>query len=70
MIPTRIVLEKTRTHLVLRVHARELPPTGTAIESVPFADGVAPKPKTVTRMTRDGIAYAKRFGIVFENKVA
>jgi len=67
MTPSKIVLERTTSHLQLRVFTHELPLRGNVIESVPFANRVAPKPRTVAQMQNHGKRYAKRFDIPFED---
>jgi hypothetical protein len=60
MTPTKIVLEKTATHIQLRVFAPETKSGSTVIESVPFKSG-----KSLPTFRKHGAAYAKQFGIHF-----
>ena len=68
MTPTRIKLEKTTTHLQLRVFAPETLKGSLVIESTPYANGINAKVKTVFAMRKHGAAYAKRFAIPFEDQ--
>lgn len=60
MTPTKIVLEKTATHLQLRVFAPETQHGSTVIESTPFKSG-----KSLPKLRKYGASYAKRFNIEF-----
>jgi hypothetical protein len=60
MKPTKIVLEKTATHLQLRVFTPETARGSTVIESVPFRTG-----KSLPGLRKHGAEYAKRFAITF-----
>ena len=60
MTPTKIVLERTATHIQLRVFAPETMRGSTVIESVPFLNG-----KSIPSFRKHGAEYAKRFGIPF-----
>lgn len=65
MTPTKITLEKTATHLQLRVTAPETLRGSTVIESVPFKNG-----KSLPTLRKHAITYAKRFGIPFVDQTA
>lgn len=65
MTPTKIVLEKTATHIQLRVFAPECLKGTLVIESVPYRNGVGPLVKTELAMRKHGASYAKRFSIPF-----
>jgi hypothetical protein len=60
MTPTKIILEKTATHLQLRVLAPDTLKGSTVIESTPFKSG-----KSIPMLRKHGLAYAKRFAIPF-----
>jgi hypothetical protein len=60
MTPTKIVLERTNTHIQLRVFAPETQNGSTVIESTPFKTG-----KSLDGIRKHATAYAKRFGINF-----
>jgi hypothetical protein len=62
MTPTKIVLEKTATHVQLRVLATDTLKCSTVIESVPFKTGAS-----LQGLRRHATAYAKRFAIPFED---
>ena len=68
MTPTKIVLEKTATHLQLRVFAADTQKGSTVIESVPYQNGVNAKVQTVFAMRKHAAAYAKRFAIPFKDE--
>ena len=65
MTPTKIVLEKTATHLQLRVFAKETAKGSFVKESVAFKNG-----KSLPGMRKDAAAYAKRFSIPFVDQTA
>ena len=65
MTPTKITLEKTATHLQLKVSAAETLKGYTVIESAPYKNGVNASVKTVFTMRKHAAQYAKRFGIPF-----
>jgi hypothetical protein len=60
MTPTKIVLERTATHIQLRVFAPETQKGSTVIESTPFKTG-----KSLPSLRKHGATYAKRFAIPF-----
>lgn len=60
MTPTKIVLERTVTHLQLRVFAPQTLKGSTVIESVPYRDG-----RSLPKLRKHAAAYAKRFAIPF-----
>ena len=60
MTPTKIILEKTATHIQLRVFAPETQKGSTVIESTPFKTG-----KSLPSLRKRGAIYAKRFSIPF-----
>lgn len=68
MKPTKIRLEKTTSHLQLRVFSPDTLAGSTVIESVPFANGITPKVQTVFAMRKHAAQYAKRFSIPFEDQ--
>jgi hypothetical protein len=70
MTPTKIVLEKTASHLQLRVFAQPTQHGSFVRESVGFANGVAPKPQTLALLRKDGARYAKKFSIPFVDQTA
>jgi hypothetical protein len=65
MTPTKIVLERTPTHIQLRVFAPETQKGSTVIESVPFKTG-----QSLPTLRRHGADYAKRFSIQFTDLTA
>lgn len=65
MTPTKIVLEKTATHIQLRVFAPEAQKGSLVIEGTPFRNGISPKEKTILSLRNHGASYAKRFNIPF-----
>lgn len=67
MTPTKIVLELTKTAIQTKVYATETLHGYFVRERVPFADGIEPKPETVSCMRRSAIRYAKRFNIPFKD---
>jgi hypothetical protein len=60
MTPQKIVLEKTTTHIQLRVYAPDTMKGSTVIESTPIKTG-----KSLPSFRKHGAAYAKRFSIQF-----
>ena len=64
MTPTKIILEKTATHVHLMVFAPETMRGFTVIEGTPFAND-GPKEKTLLHLRKCGAKYAKRFNIPF-----
>jgi hypothetical protein len=68
MTPTRIVLEKTATHLQLKVFATETQKGYFVTESVPYKNGVNASVKTVFAMRKQAAQYAKRFSIPFTDE--
>jgi hypothetical protein len=70
MTPTKIVLEKTATHLQLRVFAPQTAKGSTVIDSVPYKNGVNASVKTVFTMRKHAAQYAKRFAIPFVDQTA
>jgi len=68
MTPTKIVLEKTSTHLQLRVFAPDTLKGSAVIESVPYQNGVNAKVQTVFSMRKHAAQYAKRFSIPFADQ--
>lgn len=65
MTPTKIVLERTQTHLQLRVFAPQTLKGSTVIESTPYNTGAS-----LPKLRKQAQAYAKRFAIPFEDKTA
>jgi hypothetical protein len=65
MTPTKIILEKTATHIQLRVFAPQTAKGSIVVESVPFKDG-----KSLPTIRKSGTSYAKRFSIPFIDKTA
>ena len=65
MTPTKIILEKTSTHLQLKVLAADTPKGYSVIESVPYKTGVGAAVATVFAMRKQAAQYAKRFHIPF-----
>ena len=63
MTPTKIVLEKTATHLQLRVFAPQTAKGSTVIESIPFKNS-----DSLPTLRKHAAAYAKRYAIPFEDK--
>lgn len=68
MTPTKITLEKTATHLQLKVSAPDTLKGYTVIESVPYKNGVNASVKTVFAMRKQAAQYAKRFCIPFTDE--
>ena len=60
MTPTKIVLEKTATHYQLKVFAPQTAKGYFVKESVQIVTG-----KSLDGLRKEGIKYAKRFGIQF-----
>jgi hypothetical protein len=60
MTPTKITLEKTATHLQLKVSIPETLKGYTVIESVRFKNG-----NSIPTLRKHGASYAKRFSIPF-----
>ncbi len=60
MTPTKIVLQKTATHIQLKVFAPETLKGFTVIESTPLNTG-----KSLSFFHKRGTQYAKRFSIPF-----
>jgi hypothetical protein len=65
LTPTKIVLEKTSTHILLKVFAPETLKGYTVIDSAPFKTG-----KSLPSFRKHGARYAKRFGISFVDATA
>jgi len=65
MTPTKIILEKTTTHIQLRVLAADTQRGYTVIESVPINKG-----DSLPSFRKHGTAYAKRFAIPFVDQTA
>jgi hypothetical protein len=68
MTPTKITLEKTATHLQLKISAPETLKGYTVIESVPYQNGLNTKVQTVFAMRKQAAQYAKRFAIPFTDE--
>lgn len=64
MKPTKIILEKTATHLQLRVLSPDTLKGSTVIESTPLNSG-----KSIPFLIKRATAYAKRFNIPFVTNV-
>jgi len=60
MTPTKIVLQRTATHIQLRVFAPETKSGSTVIESFPYRTG-----KSLPGLRKHAAKYAKRFSIPF-----
>jgi hypothetical protein len=60
MTPTKIILEKTATHIQLKVYAPETLRGYTVIDSAPFKTG-----KSLPSFRKHATRYAKRFDIPF-----
>jgi hypothetical protein len=65
MTPTKIVLERTATHLQLRVFIPEAARGSTVIESTPVGTG-----KSLPNLRRQAVRYAIRFAIPFVDLTA
>lgn len=65
MTPTKIILQKTETHLQLKVVAADTLKGYSVIESVPFKNG-----KSIPTLRKHGVIYAKRFNIPFMDETA
>jgi len=65
MTPTKIILEKTATHIQLRVFAPQTLKGSTVIESTPFNTG-----KSLPNLRKHAVTYAKRFAIPFIDQTA
>jgi hypothetical protein len=65
MTPTKIILEKTSTHLQLKVLAADTQKGYSVIESVPFKNG-----DSLPTLRKHGASYAKRFSIPFVDATA
>ena len=68
MTPTKIILEKTKTHLQLKVMSRDTLKGYSVIESVPYQNGINASVKTVFTMRKQAAQYAKRFAIPFTDE--
>lgn len=68
MTPTKITLEKTATHLQLKVSALDTLKGYTVIEAVPYQNGVNASVRTVFTMRKQAAEYAKRFAIPFTDE--
>ena len=64
---TKVSLEKTSTHLQLKVYSPDTLKGYTVTESVPFANGSSPKPETLATLRKHGAQKAKRLGVKFED---
>ncbi len=64
MTPTKIILERTATHIQLRVLAAGTTRGFVVIESAPFRTG-----KAIPKMREYAAAYAKRFAIPFYDHI-
>lgn len=69
MTPTKITLEKSATHLQLRVAATGTAHGSVVIEGTPISNG-GPKEKTIAHLRKSGARYAKRFNIPFIDQTA
>ncbi len=68
MTPTKITLEKTATHVQLKVSLPGTLKGYAVIESVPFQNGVSPKGRTVDAMRKHATKYANHFAIPFADE--